>query len=498
MPAASGDSHGHPAGAGGSRPAIHDVPCGPVKYDAVVIGSGPNGLAAAVALAQRGLSVHVLEANDMPGGGTRTAEITLPGFRHDICSSVHPTGAASPFFRSLPLDTLGLEWVRPAISFAHPLDDGSAAAMMHSLDEAVTRLGVDGPHYHGWVAPFVESGGALMDEVMRPLHVPRHPWLLARFGLLGLHSAAGIAANLQADGARSLIAATAAHGAAPLSAVLSSALGFVLLIAGHLEGWPVARGGSQAIAEALIAHLRALGGSIETGRRVTSMRDLPEARAYLFDVTPKQLLAIAGDHLPSFYRWRLGRFQYGPGVFKIDYALNAPIPWRARECRETATVHAAGTFDETIAAEDAVGRGRHPERPLVIVTQPSVIDSTRAPAGKHTAWAYCHVPNGSNLDMTEAIERQIERFAPGFRDTVLARVTSGPHELEEKDANYVGGDVAGGLTDWKQLFTRPVARLDPYATPNARIFLCSSSTPPGGGVHGMCGYWAAQSVLASL
>lgn len=485
-----------------SRPADHDGFEGnssaicqnirSVTYDAVVIGAGPNGLAAAIALAQRGLSILVLEANGQIGGGARTTEMTLPGFRHDLCSAVHPMGASSPFFRSLQLD---VGWIRPPFSYTHPFDEGAAAVMPMSLDDTVSALGEDGPRYEEMIRSFVESSDEFFDDILRPAHMPRHPRLLFRFGWIARHSAAALGLKFRTEAARALIAGPAAHACVPLTKAFSAALGLVMIVAGHRSGWPVIRGGSQSIADALAARLRSLRGSIETGVRVKSFKDLPDARAYLFDVTPRQLLKIAGDRFPAIYRSRLERFRYGPGVFKIDYALAAPIPWRNEACSKTATVHAAGTAEEMIEAEAMTGRGEHPERPSLIVTQPSLFDSTRAPEGKHTAWAYCHVPNGSTFDMTRRIERQIERFAPGFRDVVLARKISGPEDLERENANLVGGDIAGGLTDWGQLFSRPVARVDPYSTPDRKIFLCSSSTPPGAAVHGMCGYWAAQSAL---
>ncbi|HEY3055773.1 MAG TPA: NAD(P)/FAD-dependent oxidoreductase [Thermoanaerobaculia bacterium] len=466
-----------------------------MQYDAVVIGAGPNGLAAAIALAQRNLSVLVFEANSRIGGGARTEELTLPGFRNDVCSAIHPMAASSPFFRSLPLASYGLEWIRPPFPYAHPFDDGTAAAPRESLDETMAVLREDGQQYVDLMRPFVRQRDAFFDDVLRPPHIPRHPLLLMRFGLRGRRSAASLSSRFRSEAARSLIAGPAIHAAVPLTQAVSSALGLVMIVAAHTVGWPLARGGSQSITDALAAYLRSLGGVFETSRRVESLEDLPDARAYLFDITPRQLLRIAGDHLPSLYKRRLQRFRYGPGVFKIDYALDGPIPWRAEPCTQTATVHLGGTLEEMVDAEARVARGEHPPRPFVIVTQPSLFDVSRAPSGKHTAWVYCHVPNSSIVDMTAAIEQQIERFAPGFRPRVLARNARGPRDLERENANLVGGDIAGGLTDWSQLFMRPIARLDPYSTPNEKIFLCSSSTPPGGAVHGMCGYWAAQSVL---
>ena len=467
----------------------------PVAHDAVVIGSGPNGLGAAVTLAGAGLSVLLAEAQANIGGGAANAELTLPGFRNDVCSAIHPMGASSPLFRSLPLARYGLEWLESPFAYAHPFDDGRAAAFAHSLDETVARLGSDGAAYRHLVEPFVRAHEKFLPDALRSLHVPRHPLLLGRFGLRAYHSASGIANRFKGRDAQVLVAGPAAHSAVPLTDLASSALSTMMLIAGHVVGWPFPRGGSQAIADALAAHFRALGGEIRTNTPIRSMADLPPARAYLFDVTPKQLLQIAGEQLPAAYRHRLSRFRYGPGAFKIDYALAAPIPWRANECRETATVHVGGPLEEIASAEAAVSRGEHPEKPFVIVTQPSLFDPTRAPAGRYTAWAYCHVPNGSTFDMQGRIEAQIERFAPGFRDCVLARCVRGPRQLEDHNPNLVGGDIAGGMTNWSQLLTRPVVRLDPYSTPNRQIFLCSSSTPPGGGVHGMCGYWAARSAL---
>jgi phytoene dehydrogenase-like protein len=466
--------------------------------DAVVIGSGPNGLAAAVYLAQAGASVLVVEAADQPGGGTRSAELTLPGFLHDVCSAVHPLGILSPWFRSLPLAEHGLTWLRPRASVAHPLDGEPAVLLRRSIDETCAELAGDARPYRRLVAPFLADPHGLLADVLAPLRIPRHPLLMLRFGLRALRSATGLARRFDGDRARALLAGCAAHSILPLERSLSGAIGLVFLLAAHVEDWPVAAGGSGAIARALAGHLTSLGGRIETGRRIRALSDLPAARVFLFDTSPAQLADIAGPVLPPRYLRRLRRYRYGPGVFKLDWALGGSIPWRDPRCLEASTVHLGGTLEEIAAAEAAVWRGEHPERPFVLVCQQSEIDRGRAPDGKQTGYAYCHVPPGSTADQTEAIERQLERFAPGFRDRILARHATGPAELERDNPNYAGGAVTGGVADLGQLFTRPVARLDPYSTPNRRIFICSASTPPGGGVHGMCGFHAARSAARRL
>ncbi len=464
----------------------------------MVIGSGPNGLAAAVRLAAAGASVLVLEGEAEIGGGTRTAELTLPGFQHDRCSAVHPMAVLSPWFRSLPLAEHGLRWIRPPLSVAHPLDDGPAALLRLSLAETAAELGDDGPAYRRLLAPFLGDPHALMQDALAPLGLPRHPWLLLRFGLRALRSAVGLAGRFDGVAARALLAGCAAHSILPLDRAFTGALGLIFLVAGHVEPWPVAAGGSQAIPRALASLLRASGGRIETGVRVRSLADLPPARAYLFDTSPAQLADIAAPVLPARYLRRLRRYRYGPGTFKIDWALDGPIPWRDPRCLQASTVHVGGTFEEVAAAEAAVWRGEHPERPFVLLCQQSQFDPDRAPAGKQTGYAYCHVPPGSTVDLRDTIERQVERFAPGFRARILARHVTTPADFERENPNYVGGAVTGGAADIGQLFTRPVARLDPYRTPHPRIYLCSASTPPGGGVHGMCGYHAAQSALRRL
>jgi len=470
--------------------------------DAVVVGAGPNGLAAAVTLARAGLSVLVLEAADVAGGGTRSEELTLPGFVHDVCSTVHPLGAASAFFAGLPLGDHGLAWAHPRAPPPPPPPDGSAAMLERSLDATATGLAGDGRAWRRLMGPLVDQWDPLVDTLMAPvLRMPAHPLVLTRFGLRAMLPATTLARRLfHDDAARALFAGLAGHAILDLGALLTSSFGVTLGASAHAVGWPVARGGSQHIADALVSYLRSLGGEVATGQRVSSLADLPAARAVLFDLTPRQVVAIAGPRLAAGYRRRLERYRYGSGSFKVDYALDGPVPWTAADVARAGTVHVGGTFDEVVAAEHEVARGRHPERPFVLCAQPSLFDPGRAPEGKHTFWAYCHVPAGSTVDMTEAIEDQIERFAPGFRDRVLARHVMFPADLERHNANNVGGDVAGGSHGGLQLVGRPVLSADPYALPveGMAAYLCSSSTPPGAGVHGMCGWWAAQSALRHL
>ncbi|MEA2238831.1 MAG: hypothetical protein QOC81_3555 [Thermoanaerobaculia bacterium] len=466
------------------------------EFDAVVVGAGPNGLSSAIVLARAGLSVLLLEAHETIGGGARTAELTLPGFHHDVCSAIHPMAVVSPFFQTLPLKEHGLEWRESPYAIAHPLDDGTAAVLELSIDKTASRFGADGDAYRKLMHPFSGHAAALFDEILRPIRLlPHHPLLLARFGLNGARSALAVAKRFRGDAARALFGGCAAHSFLPLDAAGSASFGLVLAIAGHTTGWPCARGGSVAIVNALASYFRSLGGTIRTSTPIRSMRDVPSSRAVLFDVTPRQLAAIAGDDLPPSYVRKLCGYRYGPGVFKVDWALDGPIPWRAEECKGAATVHVGGTIEEMANHEGAIWQGRTTERPFVLVAQQSLFDDTRAPAGKHTGWGYCHVPHGSTEDMTERIESQIERFAPGFRDRIVARHTMNTAAYEAYNANVVGGDIAGGANNLLQVMARPFLRRDPYSTPNRRIFLASSSTPPGGGVHGMCGYWAAQSAL---
>jgi phytoene dehydrogenase-like protein len=448
-------------------------------------------------LARAGLATTVLEAEETFGGGCRSAELTLPGFVHDTCSTVQSLALASPFLRSLPLAEHGFEPVHPDAPLAHPLDDGTAVILERSVAATAAGLGPDERAYRRTFEPLVRDADALFAGVLAPPRPPRHPLALARFGLDAVRSAGGLArSRFEGERARALLAGCAAHSFLPLSAPVSAAFGIVLALGAHAVGWPVARGGSQRVADAMASHLRSLGGTIETGHRVSSLDDdAVRGRLALLDVAPRGLLRIAGERLPELYRRRLGRYRYGPGVFKLDWALDGPIPWTAPEAARGATVHLGGTLEEIEAGEAAVTRGEHPERPFVLLVQASRFDPTRAPAGKHTAWAYCHVPNGSTRDMTDAVEAQVERFAPGFRDLVAARSAMDSAEVERRNANYVGGDIIAGVQDWRQLFTRPVARPVPYSTPLPDVFLCSSSTPPGGGVHGMCGYWAAKAAL---
>jgi phytoene dehydrogenase-like protein len=467
--------------------------------EAVVIGSGPNGLAAAIALARAGVSVLVVEAEDEPGGGTRSRELTLPGFVHDVCSAVHPTGILSPFFRQLPLAEHGLVWRIPRASVAHPLDDGPAVMLARSLQRTCEGLGRDGRAWRRLVAPFLDDPHALLADAMAPLRMPARPLLFLRFGLRAAFSANRLARLLfREERARALLAGCAAHSVLPLTQPLTAAMGVLFAVIAHVVDWPVAEGGSQAIWRALVSYLRRLGGRIQTGRRIERLTELDGARVVLFDTSPDQLARIAGDALPAGYRRRLGRYRYGPGVFKLDWALDGPIPWRDPACREASTVHVGGGLEEICASERDMFRGRHSERPFLILCQQSEIDPTRAPAGRHTGYAYCHVPHGATLDRTDVIERQVERFAPGFRDRILARHAMNAADFERYNPNYRGGAITGGVADLFQLWNRPVTRLDPYATPNPRLFICSAATPPGGGVHGQCGYWAARSALRRL
>jgi phytoene dehydrogenase-like protein len=467
-------------------------------HDAVIVGSGPNGLSAAIALAREGKSVLVLEGKETIGGGARTEQVTLPGFHHDICSAIHPMSMVSPFIRVLPLAEHGLEWAWSPAAIAHPLDDGSAATLELSLDATAARLGEDEAAYRKLMKPFAAKAGMLFDEILRPIGAlppPRHPFLLAHFGLVGLQSAMQLAKRFKTPHARALLGGSAAHSFLPLDRTGSASFGLALILAGHATGWPAAKGGSVAIVGAMASYLRSLGGEIRTGHVVRSLRDVPESRAVLFDTSPYQLADIAGDALPPGYVRKLRRFRFGPGAFKVDWALDGPIPWRAPECARSATVHVGGTIEEIAAHEHSVFHGKMTDKPFVLCAQQSMFDATRAPEGKHTGWAYCHVPQGSTEDATERIERQIERFAPGFRDRILGRRTINTAQYQEYNPNFIGGDIAGGANTMLQFLTRPFPKLDPYATPNRRLYLCSSSTPPGGGVHGMCGYWAAKSAL---
>lgn len=468
-------------------------------YDAVIVGAGPNGLTAGVVLARAGLSVLILEAADEPGGGCRSTELTLPGYVHDVCSAVHPMGVLSPVFRAIGLEQYGLAWTKSDLPLAHPLPDGSVAVLHRSLEETARGLGPDGPAWDRMMRPFATE--TFIHSVLKPVWWMGGGGLVtkARFGLLGLRSCESVVrGRFRGEAARALLAGCAAHPVRPLDRAATASFGLMLALAAHVVDWPCARGGSREITRALVRALQRFGGVLECGRRVTKLAELPNARAVLFDVNPGQMAAICGDGLPAGYASRLRRFAPAPGVFKLDWALDGPIPWRNPECARATTVHVCGTLEDVMRAEWEASNGRAPEKPFVLVAQQSLLDPTRSPAGRHTGWAYCHVPNGCTEDMTGRIEATIERFAPGFRDRILARNSISPAQLEAHNAAMVGGDMAGGRNDLRQFLFRPMARWNPYATPNPRLFLCSSSTPPGGGVHGMCGYHAAQTVLRRL
>jgi phytoene dehydrogenase-like protein len=469
------------------------------QADAIVVGAGPNGLVAAVLLARAGLAVDVYEAADEPGGGCRTAELTLPGFHHDVCSAVHPMLVASPVFGDLDLTSRGVRLITPGAAFAHPLDGGHAVLLRGSVDDVAVTLGEDSGAYRRVFGPVVRDLDKVLPAFLGSMRtVPRHPLAAARFGVRGLGSARRVADRFETPGGRALVAGTAAHTMLPLNAPLTGAFSRLFTALAHGYGWPVVEGGSAAVVDALVAELTERGGHVETGVMVKRLEDLPPARAVILDVTPRQLVDMAGDSLTRRAARALGRYRYGPGVCKVDWALSGPVPWSARECAQTVTLHLGGTFEEIAQGEADVVAGRHPERPYCLVTQPCVVDPSRAPAGKHVLWAYCHVPNGSDVDMTERIEAQIERFAPGFRDLVLARSTMTAVQEEEHDASYVGGDINAGAATLRQMVFRPTVRWNPYRTALKNVYLCSAATPPGGGVHGMCGLGAAEAALHDL
>ena len=473
-----------------SAPAKFDLP----GTDAIVVGSGPNGLAAAIRLAQTGKSVVVLESAATPGGGMRSAELTLPGFVHDICSTVYAMVVCSPFLRELPLNQHGLDWAFPTAPLAHPLDDGSAVMLHHSLDQTVQSLGADGAAYRKLMTELVARWRDLLQDAFAPPGIPGHPFLFAEFGLRAIRPATSLARSLfKTERGRALFAGLAAHSILPLEKLTTSAVALILAVAAHAAGWPFARGGSQQLTGALVKYLESLGGKVIANATVESLEQLPPARAVLLDVTPRQLIRMAGAKLPGSYRRSLEHFKYGPGVYKMDWALHQPVPWRAKECAQAGTVHLGGTLDEICESERQPWRGKISERPFVLFAQASLFDSARAPAGKHTAWGYCHVPNGFSGDLTQTIENQVERFAPGFRDCIAARSVMGPADMERHNPNLIGGDISGGAAYLSQLFLRPTASL--YRTPLDGVYLCSSSTPPAPGVHGMCGYFAAEAAL---
>ncbi|MEO6523765.1 MAG: NAD(P)/FAD-dependent oxidoreductase [Mucilaginibacter sp.] len=467
-------------------------------YDAIVVGSGPNGLAAAIAMQQSGLSVLLVEGKGSIGGGLRSAELTLPGFVHDVCSAIHPLAVGSPFFKTLPLAQFGLEFIQPDLPVAHPLDNGTAVVLKRSLTGTAELLGADRQNYLDLMEPVVKNWPLIAADVLGPLHYPKHPIAMAQFGLQGLKPAATLAKHFKTAEAQALFGGMAAHAIQPLSNIATAAIGLVLMSAGHLYGWPIPKGGSSSIADALAGYFASIGGKIETGFYVKRLDQLPSAHAVLFDVTPKQLLQIAGYKLSPLYKWQLERYRYGMGVFKVDWAIDGNVPFTAPECSQAGTVHIGGSFEEIALSEKEVWKGQHSEKPYVLLAQQGLFDSSRAPEGKQAVWGYCHVPNGSTKDMTAIIEQQVERFAPGFKDRILARHTMNTEQIEEYNPNYVGGDINGGVIDIGQLFTRPVLRSSPYRTSAKGLYICSSSTPPGGGVHGMCGYYSAKRALKDV
>jgi phytoene dehydrogenase-like protein len=466
-------------------------------YDAIVIGGGPNGLSAAITMAQHGKSVVVYEAQEEIGGAARSAELTLPGFTHDICSSVYPLGIGSPFFRSLPLAQHGLEWIQPPAAVAHPFDDGTAATLERSVDRTAAKLGVDEPSYRKLMTPLVAAWNSLAADLLGPLRLPAHPWDFSRFGMLAIQAGRRLAeARFRGERAKGFFAGLVAHSMLPLEHWGSAAFGLVLAISGHAVGWPLARGGAQKLTGALAGCLLSLGGEIVLSRPVRRLDELPPARVVLCDVTPRQLLAIAGENLSRSYRSKLAGYRYGMGAFKMDWALSGPVPWKARECARAGTIHLGGTLAEIAFSEESAWRREHVEKPFVLLAQPSLFDPSRAPQGKHTLWGYCHVPHNSTFDMRERLEKQIERFAPGFGDLVIRRSVTSPRELEKRNANLVGGDINGGAPTLSQLFFRPTAKM--YRTSAKGLYICSASTPPGGGVHGMCGHFAARQALKEM
>jgi phytoene dehydrogenase-like protein len=469
------------------------------SYDAVVVGAGPNGLSAAIVIARTGRSVLVLEGQSTIGGAARSSELTLPGFTHDLGSAVHPLAVGTSFFRSLPLDQHGLEWIYPPAAVAHPFDDGPPAILRTSIEETGRSLGADADAYDRLMRPFVNHWEEIAADALAPVHPPRHPILLGRFGLSALRSARALAeSRFRGEQARGLFAGVCAHSIMPLTRIATASIGLVLATIAHRAGWPMPKGGAQRLSDALASYLRTLGGEIVTDAPVASLDELPSARVVLLDLTASNALKLGGDRFSPAYRAALSRYRVGPGVCKVDWALSSAVPWRDDECAEAGTVHLGGTLEEFVASEAAPWRGEHAARPFVLLAQPSLFDETRAPAGSQTLWAYCHVPYGSDVDMCERIEGQIERFAPGFGDVVLSRRVTKASEMHLANANLMGGDITGGANSLRQLFFRPVVRADPYKTSVKGVYLCSSSTPPGAGVHGLCGMFAARAALAEL
>lgn len=469
------------------------------NYDAIIIGSGPNGFAAAITLAQSGLYVAMFEAKETIGGGMRSAELTLPGFTHDICSAIHPLGVSSPFFRSLPLTDYGLEWLFPQIALAHPFEDATAALLKTSIDETGQTLGIDRQSYKNLMKPLKDEWNLILDDLLGPLSFPHHPIAMGKFGLKALRSAQGlINSYFKEKYARALFTGLAAHAALPLDQYITAAFGLILGTLGHTIGWPTPKGGSQNLANALAAYFQYLGGEIVTNHPITNLNDLPPSKIILCDITPRQFLEIAKDKITGGYKQDLEKFRYGQGIFKVDWALSDPIPWKASECRKAGTLHLGGEAENIIQSEKEIWQGKHPQSPFVLLAQQTVFDPSRAPPGKHTAWGYCHVPKGSNVDMTEIIENQIEKYAPHFKDCILGRHAMSAVKMEQYNSNYIGGDINGGAQDLSQLFKRPTSYFKPYSTCIKGVYICSSSTPPGGGVHGMCGYHAAKTALSEM
>ena len=466
------------------------------EFDAIIVGSGPNGLSAAILLAQQGLSVKVIEAKDTIGGGTRTQHLTEPGFLHDVCSAVHPTALSSPFFKTLPLEQFGLKWIHPTYPVAHPFEDGEAVIVSKSMEETIHNLGIDSESYKQLFTPFSENWDQLSRDLFAPIRIPNKPYQMLKFGFYGMRSAKALTDSIfNSAQVKAYFAGLAAHSIIPLEKLFTASFGLILGSSVHSVGWPIAKGGSISIADALSDYFKSLGGVIETGNRIVNLTDIPSAKSVLFDLTPHQIINIVGDSLPSTFKKRFQKFKYGPGAFKIDFALSEPVPWKNLKCRQAGTLHLGGSFGDIAYSERETWKGNHPDKPYVLVSQPSVFDDSRAPRGKHTLWAYCHVPNGSDRDYTEEIISQIERYAPGFKDTIISKHTISATEFETYNPNYIGGDINGGAQTVGQLLGRPIFKWDPYKLTNKGMYICSSSTPPGGGVHGMCGYHAAKSAL---